>query len=381
MAIDPEAFFDEVQGAAVLKHGILRRYLALFTGKVGSTAKDNRVFYLDAYAGPGLYDDGSSGSPALALATAKQLAEHRDLVGIYVEKHEENLAKLEAFLADTDHSHHVLAGDIEENFDRVLELVGDAPLIGFFDPFGLAVPIDQLRALFERPKVDGSQYHPTTELIIHVSYTGIGRVCGSISSKKTEGKWPKQRDSLIARANARLGGDWWQAFALERSDDWKERIAYGYAKRLHDLLGVGWFRVPVTDHPDRKPSYELLLLTRYSKEAHWHFHEQLSLAEQDFRAFIARTTPATQQTLPLDEELWVATIKNNIRDLLRTSGEFVVRDSWSKVYGKTIGLARCKHVRKAIKQLFAEGYTTCNGKKDGKKDLPDLRITLGSKAP
>jgi three-Cys-motif partner protein len=77
VGIDPEEFFGDVQGAAVLKHGVLRRYLAVFTSKVGSTARDGKVFYLDAYAGPGEYQDGGEGSPAVARATAENLAKTR----------------------------------------------------------------------------------------------------------------------------------------------------------------------------------------------------------------------------------------------------------------------------------------------------------------
>lgn len=69
------SFFNEPQGAAILKHGILKRYLPLYATKVGSVAGE--VVYLDCYAGPGLYGDGSDGSPALALATADALAGYR----------------------------------------------------------------------------------------------------------------------------------------------------------------------------------------------------------------------------------------------------------------------------------------------------------------
>jgi hypothetical protein len=54
-------FFRKRQGAAVLKHGILRRYLLVFVMKAGRWAPERRVVYLDGYAGPGMYLDANLG--------------------------------------------------------------------------------------------------------------------------------------------------------------------------------------------------------------------------------------------------------------------------------------------------------------------------------
>ncbi len=65
-------FFEERQGAAVLKHAILEQYLPLFVAKPGKFAPEHRVAYVDAYAGAGVYDSGEPGSPALAVATTER---------------------------------------------------------------------------------------------------------------------------------------------------------------------------------------------------------------------------------------------------------------------------------------------------------------------
>lgn len=376
MAVDPTEFFTERQGAAVLKHGILRRYLAVFTGKVGSTAEGHRVCFLDAYAGPGEYEGGGEGSPAIAAATAELLQKNRNLVGIYVEADEDNLKKLEAFLAASGHTHHILPGQIQENFGKVLEIVGDSPLLAFFDPFGLPVPMEQLRTLLQRPKKPGAPFPPATEVIIHVSYSGIARLCGFISSEKakTDERVRKQRDSIVRRCNEQLGGDWWQPIAKERPDGWVEKIAHGYAKQLKELTGAGWFRVEVRDRPNARVAYELLLMSNYTREALWHFHEQVSLGNEDWRKFNA--AHSDQQELPIDEKTWVEAIKKNIVELL-SHGDFSMREKWAEVYGPaTFGLARSKHVRKAIKALHKAGITSC----DGVGEIPDMHITRGPKS-
>ena len=377
MAVDPKEFFNERQGAAVLKHGILKRYLAVFTGKLGSTSTDHKVFFLDAYAGPGEYDGGGEGSPAIAKATAELLAANRNLVGIYVEADDENRAKLAAFLAASQHQHHVLAGEIQSNVDRVLEIVGHAPLLAFFDPFGLPVPIEQLQCLMNRPRAPARPYPPPTELIVHVSYPGIARLCGFINSEKakTDERVRKQRDSIIKKCNEQLGGDWWQEIAKKREDGWVEQIAHGYAKKLKELTGAGWFRVEVRDRPGGRVAYELLLVSTYTREALWAFHEQVSLANEDWRKFNA--AHSEQAELPLNENTWVEAIKANIVELM-ASGDFEMREKWVEAYGPTtFGLARSKHVRKAIKALYKTGVTTC----DGVGEIIEMRLTRGAKAP
>lgn len=79
-------FFVRKKAAAVLKHGILNRYVVPFASKVGQDAPDGRVVHLDGYAGPGRYEDGTMGSPALILEAAARVADFRRLECYFVER-------------------------------------------------------------------------------------------------------------------------------------------------------------------------------------------------------------------------------------------------------------------------------------------------------
>ncbi len=229
----------------------------------------------------------------------------------------------------------------------------------------------------KRPPKPNWPYPPPTELIIHVSYPGIARLCGFLTSEKakTDERVRKQRDSIVAKCNVQLGGDWWQEIATKREDGWVGQIAHGYAKKLRELTGAGWFRVQVRDKPGGRIAYELLLVSSHTREALWSFHEQVSLANEDWREFNAEN--AVQAVIPIDEKGWSETIKTNTVELL-SHGEFAIQDKWAEMYGvETFGLARSKHMRKAIKALHKEGVTLC----DGVGDLVKLRITRGPKAP
>lgn len=66
---------------------------------------------------------------------------------------------------------------------------------------------------------------------------------------------------------------------------------------------------------------------------------------------------------------WIKRIRANLEDLLHKHGSFVVGDYQAEVLAGVPGEARERHVRAAIKELFREGKTTCNGV-GNVRDLP-----------
>ncbi|MGW5852357.1 hypothetical protein ACWFQ8_31205 [Streptomyces sp. NPDC055254] len=64
---------------------------------------------------------------------------------------------------------------------------------------------------------------------------------------------------------------------------------------------------------------------------------------------------------------WIKTIRANLEDLLHKRGSFVVGDYQGEVLAGVIGEAREMHVRAAIKELYKEGKTSCNGVGDVRK--------------
>ncbi|MEX2751159.1 MAG: three-Cys-motif partner protein TcmP [Candidatus Freyarchaeota archaeon] len=69
------------------KHEILQNYLKAWL-PILSTIEE-RIIYLDGFAGPGIYTDGEFGSPVIALQTAvnHNLRERfREIIFIFIEK-------------------------------------------------------------------------------------------------------------------------------------------------------------------------------------------------------------------------------------------------------------------------------------------------------
>ena len=366
------AFFDERHSAAVLKHGILGRYLLLFCSKTGYASKGHRVVYLDGYAGPGIYKDEHPGSPALAVSTGRTLAEQRDVLGIYVEKDKDTARQLEEYLSSTGHEYKVLCGDLSRCLEKALLDVGEGdPLFAFFDPFGLPIPLRLMARVMQHARIEGGHRRgPPTEILINFSYPGLRRTAGNLTSTSQNSRYLKARETKLNCLDEVLGGSWWRPIWASGRADRAFRIAAGYIQRLRKVTYArGWYKVPVTRRWDGPVIYDLMFFTHYPKEGLWNYNECTSSAIEAYRQF------CTRNQLDLDpaekrEARWIETIKYNILGLLADHGGFVVWKRMTDVYGTTLGYAREKHLRTAIQQLYDENIIV----HDGKGRLVDARI-------
>lgn len=132
----------------------------------------------------------------------------------------------------------------------------------------------------------------------------------------------------------------------------------------------------VRDRPGGAVAYELLLASTYTDESHWLFNNAVSLANERYREFNRTNFLPAQIEMPLDERYWIAELKASIVKLLEES-EFVVKTKIGSIYGRLLGFARETHVRTAIKELYNEGKTNC----DGKGELKDKLVTRGAGVP
>ncbi|MEW9555956.1 three-Cys-motif partner protein TcmP [Nonomuraea sp. NPDC050783] len=369
------SFFEGKKAAAILKHEILKQYAAPFTGKVGKYSQGNRVAFIDGYAGEGQYQDGTEGSPALLMRTAHKLLPTRRLECMFVEKDRDCLEKLRALVAAEGQGviAEVYEGDVKEHLDVLLERNKGIPLFVFLDPFGLMVPFDDVVKIFKRSGGTGA---PATEVLINFNATGLRRIAGHLSSSTPS-------EATLRRMDDVCGGNWWRKSWIDNANDRQAAeaaVVEGYAKRLSEAATphYGYWTAEVRNKAHHKPLYYLIFLTRHI-EGLVVFGEAVSLGLQEWRRVV--NEKETEGTLFAGEDLfeqsekvladeWVAEITTNLRRLLSEGKSFVISDRYSEVYGKALGLARQKHLRKAWKELLGEGLT----KTDSKGDLVKKRI-------
>ncbi|OBI97972.1 three-Cys-motif partner protein TcmP [Mycobacterium sp. 1465703.0] len=153
------------------KHLILEKYLAAWFPILSKYR--GRVLYIDGFAGRGRYDDGSEGSPQIAMRT---LLNHPilpqrpncEFLFMFIEKNEKNAAALEAELEALEETGtvppNVKWGVVNASFDEHMSGLVEqmkvqnknlAPTFAFIDPFGYtAFPMELLAEIARSPSIE-----------------------------------------------------------------------------------------------------------------------------------------------------------------------------------------------------------------------------------
>jgi three-Cys-motif partner protein len=385
-----DPFFVSKKAAAVLKHGILKGYLPPFVSKVGSTSTGKRVALLDGYAGPGRYEDGTPGSPALLAETARSTAGYRTVECHFVEEKRKHYRLLTSFLETEGADLEALAyhGPVERHLDLIQQRADGIPLFGYLDPFGFGIPFERVVELLKRHP-SGS---PATEVLLNFTANGIRRAGGLLKPGRVISETDEKTLQLADRA---CGDTWWRDVVREAAtlDDAVEAVATGYMKHVCAAARVNGFMLDVKNRAHHKPVYYLIFFTRHP-DGSWLFNEAVSLAQEAWRAHLAPPPlPEEPDVLfQVERELtfeerekllaagWVRQLKANIEGLLAEQPSVHIGRHMTRVYDNVLGEARATHVRIAVKQLVKEGKATAvswtkkNEKVEGGKGEVQLMI-------
>jgi three-Cys-motif partner protein len=143
------SFFDESKEQSQVKSTIVAKYFEAWARVMIGTQNryrrhdNNRIAYIDLFAGPGRYSDGTTSTPLLVLQKAIQAEDMRQrLVTIFNDKDENNTNSLsEAItqLPDVNklkHRPQVSTQEVGENIVKMFEEMKLVPTLFFVDPWG-----------------------------------------------------------------------------------------------------------------------------------------------------------------------------------------------------------------------------------------------------
>lgn len=173
----PAKFFDEKKTWSLMKDRILGWYLVPYVSKVKRFAKT--VVVVDGFAGYGIYEDGSEGSPLIICRVLDELkkAQGADVLGIFIEKDPTCFTELEKNLRSYRDSGLAvtLHGDFKTVAPRVAALVSESPTLFYIDPFGIkGLEFDRLEKILR--KVHTS----STEVLVNFSYKALLREADAV---------------------------------------------------------------------------------------------------------------------------------------------------------------------------------------------------------
>lgn len=381
-----ETFHDAKKPAAVMKHAIIDSYTSPFAGKAGKYSLGHRVAFIDGYAGPGRYDNGEEGSGALLVRKARELASlPRNLELHFVESDQPTAERLQSMLETeaSDLKWTVSCGDISAHLPSLLDRCQDIPLLVYLDPFGLVIPFDEVVQVFQRAEGPGV---PATEVLINFSASSLRRIAGHLTSKSPTPKTLERMDKVC-------GGDWWRKVWLDHLPDKmaaESAVVQAYAQRLSEQARSGYWVIDVRAKAEHKPLYYLVFASRHPAGLQ-SFGESASLGLERWREFTAGQEAAGtlfgeddswRDAFQRDEKLlaerWVTGIADRIEKLLGQGVGVRAMDHFTDVFGDTVGLAREKHLRAAIKRLHAAGKTPTSP--TGVRNVYELMVQPSSSA-
>ncbi len=377
--------FDEKKAAAVLKHAVLQSYLVPFVSMTSLQTSERRAWFVDAYAGQGKYDDGSKGSPLIALDAAKAVAafgkEPRDLRCVFIEQNRTKVKQLnDNITADGYASAYViLHGDASAKLEEALGHVGTDPVLTFLDPFGTSLP----RSLVVEKLLKRNSTH-SSEVLLNFHVLTVARI-GPLARRESE--LDEGGRKTLQRLDTFLGYEGWRDLFLGTYQPGNEGsamaaarvVADDYRKRITDETGYQTFPVEVRRSAREQAFFELTLMYKGNTPAEYKFADAaahanakwrqrisedearadaekysgaLSIFGADFsKAEFDKKWKAEEKKLQAE---WTTGIEQNIRGLI--SGVPVpMQGNVGRFFGDFIGLASETHLRRAWNNLADQG--------------------------
>ena len=142
------SFFEEQKEQSLVKSMIVAKYFDVWSTVIISTQKRypnhaQKIAYIDLFAGPGRYKDGTQSTPLKILTSAIEKPDLRDrLVTIFNDKDEENSKSLERTIFEIpkitslNFRPRILNQEVGEEIVKMFEEMNLIPTLFFVDPWG-----------------------------------------------------------------------------------------------------------------------------------------------------------------------------------------------------------------------------------------------------
>jgi len=145
-----DRFFEESKEQSRVKSTIVAKYFDAWSrvmigaqNRYRSQIEENRIAYIDLFAGPGRYEDGTLSTPLLVLEKAIAHPDLRErLVTIFNDKDEQNTASLEKAIGELPgieslkHQPSVYGHEVGDEIVKMFEQMTLVPTLFFVDPWG-----------------------------------------------------------------------------------------------------------------------------------------------------------------------------------------------------------------------------------------------------
>ena len=251
-----DQFFKGKRPWSRIKDKVITDYLVPYLYKVAKLR--HKIVIVDAFAGPGLFEDGSKGSPLIICETAERHVPGQYL-GIFVNKIRSSHQKLETGLKNyiAKGNARVILGTAQELLKELSTIAGNATILIYLDPWGLkGCEFELLQPYLGRDK------RFSTEVIINLSMPTLHRLSTvkTVKEKRTTNATKK----LNQRLTKILGGDYWQEIMWSDlpASSKEQLVVQNYVHLLKESLPYGGF-CPVRETRGKRVKYYMIFCSRH----------------------------------------------------------------------------------------------------------------------
>lgn len=271
MAKDNSDFFEKKKSWSEVKDELLGCYLLPYFSKILTTKRP--VYYIDAFAGKGMFDDGKPGSPIIALdiIESKKRSDTSSVFSYFIEKKYSN--ELEKNIKRYSNK-KVIKGKYEKVINDILKDKEECNVFIYIDPFG----IKSLRyAIFE----ELSKYNfYSIEILMNMNMFGCVRngckalnVDFNLELEEMEDEILsdeilEDKIKLIETMNQILGGDTWKKVVMDMKSgeidgfEAEVRFAHEYSSNLRKLFKYV-LNMPIRVKKGARPKYRMIYATNH----------------------------------------------------------------------------------------------------------------------
>jgi len=252
-------FFASKRPWSKIKDAILDSYMSPYFAKLAHST--DKFLIIDAFAGPGKFEDGSSGSPLIICQAAERHAKDR-YEAIFINLDEDHHQTLSAILQKSGyHNAKAIHGDSRDVLrDIHARLKEPLTIFLYLDPFGISpVSFDLIKPFLERDP----RY--STEILINLQAPVLHRLAARNAFLEN----PNSEEVLTFHETLSnvLGGDYWRKTMLAEGLQAREReetVVKGYRSLLsHNKYLKFTGACPIQDSRLSRAKYYMIFASRH----------------------------------------------------------------------------------------------------------------------
>jgi len=249
-------FFKGKRPWSRIKDKVIGDYLVPYLNKVSKLR--HQIVIVDAFAGQGVFEEGSKGSPLIICETAEKQVPNQYLT-IFVNRDKASHQKLETALKEYIDRKKALPilGSAQDLLKELSQIIGNATVLIYLDPFGLkGCEFDLLEPYLGRDR------RFSTEVIINISMPTLHRL--STFKAVREGKITNINKKLNQKLSEILGGDYWQEIMWSDLPpaEKEQQVVERYVGLLKEYLPYAGF-CPVREKQGKRVKYYIIFCSRH----------------------------------------------------------------------------------------------------------------------